>query len=173
MCRAVQWIPQPSQSQAPINSFVDKLLLKLKNSPPNWRFPVIVKPSGFSALRVVFLLLVSAPIFAHHGAASYDISKMTTLKGAVTTVQWINPHVEVDMEVTDSTGKAEKYVIESVSPLGLSRNGWTKDSVKPGDQITVTGNLSKNGTHILRLKKIVFSSGKEFTILSGEDYAGQ
>jgi len=63
--------------------------------------------------------------------------------------------------------------VESVSPLGLSRIGWTKDSLKPGDQITVTGNLSKNGTRILRLKKIVFPTGKELTIQSGEDYSGQ
>ena len=132
-----------------------------------------VKPFVFSALVAAFLLLVSAPLFAHHGAASYDISKMVTLKGAVTSVQWINPHVEVDMEVTGATGKAEKYAVESVSPLGLSRNGWTKDSVKPGDQITVTGNLSKDGGHILRLKKIVFADGHGLTILSGEDYAGQ
>ena len=132
-----------------------------------------VKPSRDFALVAVLLFLVSVPISAHHGAASYDISKMVTVKGAVTNVQWINPHVEVDMEVNSSSGKTEKYVIESVSPLGLSRNGWTKDSVKPGDQITVTGNLSKNGGHILRLKKIVFATGREFTIQSGEDYAGQ
>ena len=132
-----------------------------------------IKPSAFHALAVLLPLLLSVPAFAHHGAASYDISKMTTVKGTVTAVQWINPHVEVDMEVTSSTGKAEKYVVESVSPLGLSRNGWTKDSVKPGDQITVTGNLSKNGGHILRLKKIVFADSHELTILSGEDYAGQ
>ena len=132
-----------------------------------------VKPFGPAALVAVLLLLVSVPIFAHHGAASYDISKMTTLKGAVTSIQWINPHVEVDIEVNNSTGGPEKYIIEAVSPLGLSRNGWTKELLKPGDQITVTGNLSKNATHILRLKKIVFPTGKELTILSGEDYAGQ
>ena len=132
-----------------------------------------VNPTAFPALVALFILPFASPAFAHHGAASYDISKMTTVKGAVTSVQWINPHVEIDMDVTGSTGKAEKYVVESVSPLGLSRNGWTKDSVKPGDQITVTGNLSKNGGHILRLKKIVFASGQGLTILSGEDYAGQ
>ena len=121
----------------------------------------------------VVLLSVSVPIFAHHGAASYDISKMTTLKGTVTSIRWVNPHAEIDIEVNDATGKTQKYLVESVSPLGLSRNGWTKDSLKPGDQISVTGNLSKNGTHILRLKKIVFPTGKELTILSGEDYAGQ
>jgi hypothetical protein len=121
----------------------------------------------------VVLLSVSVPIFAHHGAASYDISKMTTLKGTVTSIRWVNPHAEIDIEVNDTTAKTQKYIVESVSPLGLSRNGWTKDSLKPGDQISVTGNLSKNGTHILRLKKIVFPGGKELTILSGEDYAGQ
>ncbi len=125
------------------------------------------------ALAAVLLLSVTVPIFAHHGAASYDTSKMTTLKGTVTSIQWMNPHAEIDIDVNDATGKTEKYVVESVSPLGLSRNGWTKDSLKPGDQITVTGNLSKNGTHILRLKKIVFPSGKELTLQNGEDYPGQ
>jgi hydrogenase maturation factor len=125
------------------------------------------------ALAAIFLLLVSVPAFAHHGAASYDTSKMTTLKGTVTSIQWMNPHATIDIEVNDTTGKAEKYIVESVSPLGLSRNGWTKDSLKPGDQITVTGNLSKNGTHILRLKKIVFPNGKELTLQNGEDYPGQ
>jgi DNA/RNA endonuclease YhcR with UshA esterase domain len=134
---------------------------------------VKIKPLGPPALAVVVLLAVSVPIFAHHGAASYDLSKMTTLKGTVTSIQWMNPHATIDIEVNDAAGKTQKYIVESVSPLGLSRRGWTKDSLKPGDQITVTGNLSQNGTHILRLKKIVFSTGKEFTIDSGEDYPSQ
>lgn len=132
-----------------------------------------VKLFGPPLLGVVVLLSVSVPIFAHHGAASYDISKMTTLKGTVTSIQWMNPHTEVDIEVNDAAGKPEKYIVESVSPLGLSRIGWTKSSLKPGDQITVTGNLSKNGTHILRLKKIVFPSGEELTLQNGEDYPSQ
>jgi len=85
----------------------------------------------------------------------------------------MNPHAEIDIDVNDTAGKAEKFIVESVSPLGLSRLGWTKDLLKPGDSITVTGNLSKNGTHILRLKKIVFPTGKELYIQSGEDYSGQ
>jgi len=133
---------------------------------------VKVKLFGPPLLGAV-LLSVSVPVFAHHGAASYDISKMTTLKGTVTSIQWMNPHTEVDIEVNDAAGKPEKYIVESVSPLGLSRIGWTKSSLKPGDQITVTGNLSKNGTHILRLKKIVFPSGEEITLQNGEDYPSQ
>lgn len=132
-----------------------------------------VKLLGGMAWAAVLLLSVCAPIFAHHGAASYDTSKMTTLKGTITSIQWMNPHATIDIEVNDATGKNQKYTVESVSPLGLSRNGWTKDSLKTGDQITVTGNLSKNGTHILRLKKIVFPDGKEVTLQNGEDYPGQ
>ena len=132
-----------------------------------------VKLLGCMAWAAVFLLSVCAPIFAHHGAASYDTSKMTTLKGTITSIQWMNPHATIDIEVNDATGKNQKYTVESVSPLGLSRNGWTKDSLKTGDQITVTGNLSKNGTHILRLKKIVFPDGKAVTLQNGEDYPGQ
>ena len=128
---------------------------------------------GPPALASTLLLLVSVPIFAHHGAASYDISKMTTIKGTVTSIRWTNPHAEIDMEANDATGKAQKYTVESVSPLGLSRIGWTQNALKPGDQITVTGNLSKNNTHIIRLKKIVLPTGKELSIMSGEDYADQ
>jgi hypothetical protein len=131
------------------------------------------KLSGPPALAAVLLLLVSVPVFAHHGAASYDTSKMTTLKGTVTNVELMNPHAEIFIEVNDTAGQAQKYIVESVSPLGLSRIGWTKDLLKQVDQVTVTGNLPKNGTHILRLKKIVLPSGKEFTIMSGEDYSGQ
>jgi hypothetical protein len=134
---------------------------------------VKVKLLGPPALAAVLFLLVSVPIFAHHGAASYDISKMTTLKGTITSIQWMNPHATIDIDVSETTGKTQKYTVESVSPLGLSRNGWTKDSLKPGDQITVTGNLSKNGTHILRLKKIVFPDGKVLTLQNGEDYPTQ
>lgn len=132
-----------------------------------------VKLSGPPALAGVFLLLVSVPIFAHHGAASYDQSKMTTMKGTVTSIQWMNPHAEIEIEVNDTTGKTQKYIVESVSPLGLSRIGWTKTLLRPGDEIRVTGNLSKNGTHILRLKKIVFPTGKEVTLQNGEDYPSQ
>jgi hypothetical protein len=134
---------------------------------------VRVKLLDLLALCAVLLLLVSSPLSAHHGAASYDTAIMTTLKGTITNIQWMNPHVEIDIEANDTTGKPQNYTVESVSPLGLSRNGWTKNSLKPGDQITVTGNLSKNGTHILRLKKIVFPTGKELTLQNGEDYAGQ
>ncbi len=131
-----------------------------------------VKLSGPPALAA-FLLSLSVPVLAHHGAASYDTSKMITLKGTVTSIQWMNPHATIDIEVNQAAGKTQKYIVESVSPLGLSRLGWSKDSLNPGDQITVSGNLSKNGTHILRLKKIVFPTGKEVTLQNGEDYPSQ
>ena len=131
-----------------------------------------VKLSGPPALAAL-LLLLAVPVLAHHGAASYDTSKLITLKGTITSIQWVNPHATIDIEVNEAAGKTQKYIVESVSPLGLSRLGWTKDSLNTGDQITVTGNLSKNGTRILRLKKIVFPTGKELTLQNGEDYPNQ
>jgi hypothetical protein len=128
---------------------------------------------GPPALAAAILLLFSIPVIAHHGAVSYDITKILTFKGTVTRVQWMNPHAEIEMDVTDAPGKTQKYTVESISPLSLTRIGWTQNSIKPGDQIVVTGNLSKNGTHIIRLKKIVFPAGNELTIHSGEDYADQ
>ena len=68
-----------------------------------------VKFLGPPALASILLLLVSVPIFAHHGAASYDITKMTTLKGTVTSIQWMNPHAEIDMEVNDAADSSIGY----------------------------------------------------------------
>lgn len=121
----------------------------------------------------VGLLMVSAPIFAHHGASAYDTKKSTTLKGTVTDFQFMNPHSELFFEVKDATGKVEKWTAEAVSMVTMSRLGWSKNMLKPGDQITVTGNRAKNGSPTMRLSKVVLANGKEFVIQRGEDYVDQ
>ena len=118
---------------------------------------------GFLAL-VSVLLLVSAPVHAHHGAASYDTNKLTTLKGTVTDFQFMNPHSVIFFNVSDAAGTAEKWTAEALSATSMSRQGWTKNILKPGDQVTVIGNISKNGTHTMRLNKVVLPTGKELTI---------
>ena len=107
------------------------------------------------------LLLVSAPVFAHHGASPYDTTKLTTLKGTVLDFQFINPHVVISVDVTNDKGKAETWVGEANSPNVLSRHGWDRDIIKRGDQITVIGNRGKNGSKTLRLQKVVLSNGHE------------
>lgn len=115
--------------------------------------------------------LMCAPAFAHHGASVYDSTKLTTLKGTVTEFQFMNPHTEILFEVTDANGKVEKWTGEAPSLTTMSRIGWNKGLFKPGDQITFVGNLAKNGSHIMRLRKVVFPNGKETVMDRGEDYA--
>ena len=119
----------------------------------NWR-------TAFLAAACV-LLTVPLAVLAHHGAAAYDTTKLTTLKGTVTEYKFINPHVEISIAVKDDKGKIETWLGEANSPNVLSRRGWSRDSMKPGDQITIIGNRGKNGSFTLRLQKVVLSDGQE------------
>jgi hypothetical protein len=107
------------------------------------------------------LLMVPIAALAHHGASPYDTTKLTTLRGTVTEFKFINPHVEISVSVKDDKGKTETWVGEANSPNVLSRRGWSRDIIKPGDQITVIGNRGKNGSLTLRLQKVVLPSGQE------------
>ena len=107
-------------------------------------------------------LIVSAPVLAHHGETNYDTDKLVTVKATVTNFLFINPHVQIFMDEKTDKGEIEKWICEARSPAMLVRNGdWDKNTLKPGDVITATGFRSKNGTNILRLKKIVLADGKE------------
>jgi len=113
--------------------------------------------------------MVSGPVFAHHGTAAYETAKLTTVKGTVTEFQFINPHVEITVEVKDDKGKIEKWLGEANSPNVLSRHGWSKEMIKLGDQITVIGYRAKNGSYTLRLQKVVLSNGQELDPNSLQD----
>jgi hypothetical protein len=113
------------------------------------------------ALVIAILSVVSIPAFAHHGASPYDTSKLSTLKGTVSDFQFINPHVEISVDVTNEKGKVETWIGEANSPNVLSRHGWDRDIIKKGDTITVIGNQGKNGSKTLRLQKVILSNGKE------------
>ena len=125
----------------------------------------------FAAAAV--LLLISNAAMAHHGAAGYDSTKVTTLKGTVTDFRFQNPHAQILLDVKDSTGKVQNWILEAVGIATLSRSGWTKSIMKPGDEVTVTGNPAKNGSPSMRLTKVVLASGKELGLERGEDYTGQ
>jgi hypothetical protein len=131
-----------------------------------------VKPLALVVLAAA-TLPVSIPAFAHHGAASYDSKKLTTLKGTVTEFRYINPHSELFLNVVDASGKSQKWIAELVSVASLSRYGWTKNTLKPGDQISITGNAAKNGSYTMRLSKLTLPNGKVLSIELAEEYAGQ
>ncbi|MGA7794474.1 MAG: DUF6152 family protein [Candidatus Acidiferrales bacterium] len=117
----------------------------------------------------VVLLLVAGPMFAHHGAAAYDTSQNTTLKGTVVEFDFINPHCQLFINVADENGTLVKWDGEFTNPGTLHRRGWTKDMFKPGDQITMIGNRAKNGANVIRVMKLQMADGKEITALGGDD----
>jgi|SRR5712672_985572 len=127
-----------------------------------WQLPVFI--------LLFAALLISGPVVAHHGTSPYDSSKLTTVKGPATGFEFINPHVEIYIEVKDDKGKTEKWVGEANSPNVLTRHGWSRDIIRPGDQITLIGNRAKNGSFMLRLQKVVLADGRELDPNSITDY---
>jgi hypothetical protein len=110
---------------------------------------------------VVVFLAVSGPLFAHHGTANYDTTKLTTVTGTVTDFQFVNPHTLIFFDVKNDKSEVEHWQAEATSPNHLIRNGWTRDMLKPGDQVTVSGNRAKNGSFVLRFGKMVLANGQE------------
>ncbi len=107
------------------------------------------------------LLLIAVPLFAHHGASEYDMTKILTLHATVTELQYVNPHTMLNFTVKDDAGKITEWQGELPSPNLLSRRGWSRSIVKPGDQVTVIGAPSKNGEKGMQVKKLVFPDGHE------------
>jgi hypothetical protein len=109
-----------------------------------WRF--FVKSKQFIAFRVaVGLLLAASPIFAHHGTSGYDMEKVITLNGTITSFNWSNPHCLLHIDVKDGKGDVKDWIIELAAPTLMSRSGWTKDSLKPGDAVIAETHPAKNG----------------------------
>jgi len=112
-------------------------------------------------IGTVGLLIVCVPVLAHHGRSNYDVSSTATVKGVVTEFEWINPHALIHLDATDENGKVEKWIAETNSPNILNRQGWTKNTVKPGDQITLVGHRVKGGASYINFSKIIFADGRE------------
>ena len=106
------------------------------------------------------LLLTGASAAAHHSfAAEFDSEKPITLKGIVTKVEWTNPHVWFYVNVKDpATGEVVNWGAEMGPPHGLQRRGWRHDTLKVGEEITVSGSLAKNGTKRINASKVTLTS---------------
>ena len=120
-----------------------------------------MKSLGLCVAMIFAALFVSTPILAHHGEVNYDTEKVVSVKGTVTDFQFINPHVQIFLDVKNDKGEIEKWNCEARSPIMLVRvGGWDKNTLKPGDVITASGFRGKNGSTTLRLKKIVLADGR-------------
>jgi hypothetical protein len=116
---------------------------------------------GFALAAV--LLLASIPAFAHHSTAEYDMTALTSVKGTVTQFEWSNPHAYIHIETKDEKGTVVEWTAELASIGMLARVNWKRDTVKPGDEITIYGNRAKNGKNLMRLDKIAFANGQELS----------
>ena len=105
------------------------------------------------------LLVTALPVHAHHSfAALYDANKPVKLTGPVTKVEWMNPHAYFYVDVTDETGKVVNWALEMGSINGLMRAGWTRNTLKVGEVVTVEGGRAKNGTNLANARTVILVS---------------
>lgn len=120
-------------------------------------------------IAATVLLAVGAPLLAHHGNAAYDDKNPITIKGTVTEFAWTNPHAQIYLDVKDDKGNLVHWSVETYSPGKLVRAGWTKESVKVGDVVSINLIPAKNGSPVGFLHKLVLPNGKELG-LQEQDY---
>ena len=123
---------------------------------------------GLAALFTAAGLIASGlSVAAHHSfAAQFDINKPITLKGAVTRLEWANPHIYFYMDVADAAGKGKpaNWAVEGMAPAVLYRAGWRKDSVKIDDVVTVNGYLARDGSKLVNLQSAILADGRNLFV---------
>jgi hypothetical protein len=90
-------------------------------------------------------LLFAVPALAHHGTSGYDFTKTITLSGTATSFDWSNPHCLLHLDVKDESGAVQRWTLELAPPTAMSRKGWDKDSIKPGDEVMIDAHPAKSG----------------------------
>lgn len=120
---------------------------------------------------VAGLIAGAAPVMAHHSfAAEYDAKKPVTIKGVVTKVEWMNPHVYFYIDVEDENGKITNWALEMGPPNGLQRAGWTRNTMKVGDEVVVEGSLAKDGSKTANARSVTMAdTGKKLGAASSEN----
>lgn len=110
------------------------------------------------------LLLVCSASLAHHGNASFDTEHSVTLKATITSFVWTNPHSQIYFDVKDEKGRVTHWSCEAAQPALLHRAGWTRNSLKPGDHVTIVAHVAKSGAPVAYLQKIILADGEELKL---------
>ena len=109
----------------------------------------------WSAIAVV-AAAVAIPALAHHAfEAEYDRNQPVTLTGTVTVMEWMNPHIYFFVDVEDAEGNVTNWAVEGGAPNGLYRRGWRRDSLKPGERVTIEGWLARDGSNSVNSGSVV------------------
>ena len=113
------------------------------------------------AALIVGLLVAPLPAIAHHAfAAEFDSTKAVTVKGTVNKVEWTNPHIWIYVDIKDEAGAVARWQCEGGSPNTLTRQGWSRDSLKAGEQVTIEGYRAKNGSNTCNSRVVTTAGGK-------------
>lgn len=111
------------------------------------------------------LLVLGSSVYAHHGTGvAYEMDKSVTLKGTVTEWIWSNPHCGILFDVTDEQGSVGHWAAELGNPHQLSQAGFSKDVLKPGDKVTITGHPSRSGAPRIEFRNMVLPDGRTLTM---------
>ena len=122
-------------------------------------------------IGALLVVAVARTVSAHHSfAAEFDSGKPVTLIGTVVRLEWTNPHIWVYLDVTDDQGNPQRWQCEGGAPNTLTRNGWSRDSLKPNDRITIEGSLAKDGSKTCNTRVVKLPDGRNvFAGSSGGD----
>jgi hypothetical protein len=128
-----------------------------------------MKRNTFGLIAGLGVLLAAAPLLAHHSfSAEYDSSKPVTLKGIVTKVDWMNPHVYFYLDV-ETDGKVTNWGLEMGPPNMLERSGWTKNTIQIGTEVVVEGTLAKDGSKQANARSVTLAdSGRKLGAATSE-----
>ena len=129
------------------------------------------------AIAACSLIFVGAlPVLAHHSfAAEYDSTKAITVKRTIQKLEWVNPHAYFWVDVKDENGKTTTWAFETLSPNALARQGWNRNSLQKGEEVTVEGYLAKDGKPLAdgsihaNSKSVTRSDGRKVFVGSSAD----
>lgn len=119
------------------------------------------------------MLLAAAPIWAHHGSSGFDQNKPVHFMGKVSLVEWSNPHIVIHLEVADADGKVATWLVNTLPPNAMMRQGFPETSFAVGTDLTVDGYQAEDGSNHVNGTSIVFKDGKKIATPGCFDASGR